>query len=56
MGKKVLLSSGFMLSSMLGLLLCIFYIPQYNLKIAAAFGTVFFLMFIASMISMSYHE
>lgn len=50
--KSAPLSSGFMLTSMFGFLLSVIYIPQYSKKWAFAFGFVFFLMFIASFISM----
>ena len=55
------LSSGFMLTSIVGFLVSAFYIPTMDpvifpsrIDYAFAFGLVFVLMFIASMISMTY--
>ncbi|MFT4297600.1 MAG: hypothetical protein ACMXX5_00225 [Candidatus Woesearchaeota archaeon] len=57
------LSSSFMLTSILGFLTSVFFIPTLDpvqfpnrLDYAFAFGLVFILMFIASLISMSYSD
>jgi uncharacterized protein (DUF58 family) len=52
--KKVApLHASFMLLSILGLIISLFYITKASLNFGLAFGLVFFLMFIASVISMT---
>ncbi len=52
--KKVApLHASFMLLSILGLIISLFYIVKVSLDFGLAFGIVFFLMFIASVISMT---
>ena len=46
------LKSSFMAASMLGFLVSALYIPQYSRSWAFAFGLLFILMFVASMLSM----
>lgn len=48
------LSSGFMLTSMLGFLLSVVYVPEYSTTWSATFAIFFILMFVASIISMTY--
>ncbi len=52
--KIIHLNSGFMLTSMLGFLITVLYIPKYSMTWAITFAVVFVLMFIASVISMTY--
>ena len=62
MEKRIVtpLSSSFMLTSIVGIMVSAFYIPglsdkyEYAISYAIAFGIVFTLMFIASLISMNY--
>ncbi len=52
--KKVApIHASFMLLSILGLIVSLFYIAKVSLDFGLAFGLVFFLMFIASVISMT---
>jgi len=50
--KAAPLSSAFVLTSIFGFLISVFYITNYSVKFGAAFALVFLLMFIASFISM----
>jgi uncharacterized protein (DUF58 family) len=52
LNKVAPLHASFMLLSILGLLISLFYIIKISLNFGLAFGLVFFLMFIASVISM----
>ncbi len=47
------LNTGFMISSIIGFLVSILYVPRFSLEMAASFSIVFFCMFLASMVSMS---
>jgi uncharacterized membrane protein len=47
------LSTGFMLTSIVGFLISAFYIPKFSVSLAVAFALVFACMFIASIISMT---
>lgn len=51
--KAAPLSSTFMIVSILGIIFSLYYMPKVSIKFAAAFTTVFLLMFISSFISMS---
>ena len=46
------LKTSFLVTSMIGFLVSVLYIPQFSKTWAFAFGIVFTLMFVASMISM----
>lgn len=46
------LNSTFFLMGMIGFLISIFYIPQFSVSWAFAFAALFFMMLIASFISM----
>ncbi len=46
------LKTSFLLTSMIGFLISAIYIPQFSKTWAFAFGIIFTLMFVASMISM----
>jgi hypothetical protein len=46
------LKTGFLVASMIGFLVSALYIPKISLNWAFAFGLLFTLMFVASMISM----
>lgn len=46
------LNTSFFLTSMIGFLISIFFIPQFSPTWAFAFAILFFIMFIASIISM----
>lgn len=48
------LKASFMFISMVGFLISVVYVSEYSLDWAFAFGLLFTLMFIASMISMQY--
>ena len=48
------LSSGFMLTSMVGILVSAFFVYDFSKPWGATFGLFFLAMFIASMISMTY--
>jgi hypothetical protein len=50
------LKSSFMLAGMIGFLICVIYLPQYSLNWAFAFGLVFLLMIIATLVSMTKSE
>jgi len=52
MAKVAPLKTSFMLTSMIGFLISILYIPQFSTNWAFAFGLIFVLMFISSLISM----
>jgi len=52
MAKIAPLRSGFLVTSMIGFLVSVLYIPQFSKTWAFAFGIVFTIMFVASMISM----
>ena len=53
MGKVAPLKASFLLMSMIGFLFSSLYIPKFSKTWAFAFGLIFTLMFVASMISMS---
>ena len=46
------LSTTFFLASIIGFLVSVFYIPQFSQTWAFTFALIFFIMFIASIISM----
>jgi hypothetical protein len=50
--KATPIKSSFFAASIIGLLVSIFYIPKYSIPWAYAFGILFLLMIIASLISM----
>ena len=50
------LSNGYMLSSMLGFLISAFFVPQYSLPWAVAFCTVFAIMFLSAMKTMTFAD
>jgi len=52
MAKVAPLKSSFMVASMIGFLVSALYIAEFSKTWALAFGTVFSLMFVASLISM----
>lgn len=54
--KFMPLSTGFMLASILGFLFSVFYVYSRSPKFGSAFAVVFFLMFIAAMLSMTHAE
>lgn len=47
------LNTAFMVSGIIGFLISAIYLPKYSMPWAFAFGFVFFLMFIAAMLSMA---
>jgi len=47
------LNTAFLVSSIIGFLISVVYIPKYSLTWAFTFGFVFFIMFIAAMLSMA---
>jgi hypothetical protein len=47
------LKTSFLVFSIIGFLISVLYIPQFSISWAFAFALLFFLMFIASMISMT---
>ncbi|MBR9690204.1 hypothetical protein GOV08_00810 [Candidatus Woesearchaeota archaeon] len=51
--KAAPLSSSFMLASMLGFFISVFYIYRFSPKFGATFTLIFILMFLAAFISMS---
>jgi len=51
--KAAPLNTSFMVFSLVGLAASVFYVPQYSLNMAFAFGVLFVCMIIASLISMS---
>ncbi|MBI4145317.1 hypothetical protein HY493_03870 [Candidatus Woesearchaeota archaeon] len=51
--KPAPISTSFLVASLVGIIFSIFYIPQYSLSWAYAFGLVFICMLIASFISMT---
>lgn len=50
------LNTTFFTASIIGFFLSIFYIWKYSIPWATAFATIFTIMFIASMISMTYRK
>jgi len=52
--KVAPLKGSFMLTSILGFIISAIYIYDINAKLGFAFSLVFFLMFVASLISMTY--
>ena len=52
MVKIAPLRTSFLVTSMIGFLISVLYIPQFSKNWAFAFGIVFTLMFVSSMISM----
>lgn len=54
MKRVASLKSSFMFFSMVGFLISVVYIREYSLDWSFAFGLLFSLMFIASLISMQY--
>jgi len=52
--KVAPLKGSFMLTSILGFIISAIYIYDINAKFGFAFSLVFFLMFVASLISMTY--
>jgi len=52
LSKIAPLKSSFLATSMIGFLISAVYLPRYSLTWAFTLGTVFTLMFVASMISM----
>ncbi len=46
------LNSAFLVTSIIGFLISVFYLPQYSQTWAFTFGFIFITMFVASMISM----
>lgn len=51
--KAAPLSSTFMIASIIGFIVSVFYVTQLSVKFGAAFSLVFLLMFLSSFISMS---
>lgn len=51
--KYAHLSAGFMLTSIIGFLISIFFVWQYSLSWGFTFALFFLIMFVASMISMT---
>ena len=51
--KAAPLSSSFLVAALIGLIISIFWIPQYAVDWAYAFGLVFLMMIVASFISMT---
>lgn len=51
--KAAPLSSSFMIASILGFIVSVFYVTKISLKFGTAFAIVFMMMFLASFISMS---
>ena len=47
------LKSSFMLAGIIGFLISVIYLPQFSLNWAFAFGLVFLLMIIATLVSMT---
>ena len=47
------LTTGFMVASIIGFFVSVLYISKFSLPMAVSFATVFFCMFLASMISMA---
>lgn len=47
------LKSSFMLAGIIGFLISVIYIPKYSLNWAFAFGLVFLIMIIATLVSMT---
>jgi len=56
MAKVVPLSSSFMLTSILGFLISVFFVMQISISWGFTFALVFVIMFIASIINMSQLE
>ena len=52
--KVAPLSKGFMITSILGILISTMFLPEYSLTWAVTVGIVSFVMFIASVISMTH--
>ncbi|MFH1052791.1 MAG: hypothetical protein V1740_00065 [Candidatus Woesearchaeota archaeon] len=50
------LPSTFMLTSMIGFFISVIWVEKYSLTFAFAFGLVFALMFISSLVSMTYAD
>jgi len=48
------LKSSFMLAGIIGFLISVIYIPKYSLNWAFAFGLVFLIMVVATLISMTH--
>lgn len=51
--KAAPLSTSFLVAALVGLILAVFWIPQYSVSWAFAFGLLFIMMIIASFISMT---
>ena len=51
MDRIAQLKSSFMLTGIIGFLISALYISKYSIKLAFAFGIVFFLMIVAAMVS-----
>lgn len=47
------LTTGFLITSIIGFLVSLLYVPKFSTPMAASFAIVFFCMFLASMISMA---